>query len=493
MTLSVSRNIAVAVTLTAAAAQAQNLNTLLILGNSPVIDTTERIRTYLSLTAVGLDFGSTTPEYLSAQAYFSQSPRPAQLKIGRWAKTATNGQLRGGVLSPAQQALANFQAITTGSFTLTKNGGAPASVTGLNLSGATSLNGVAAIITSALTGATMVWNAVFNRFELTSSTTGTTSSIAFLTVAGSGQDISALLRMQTGQGGYSVQGINAETAVAAATLFDANYGQTWFALVMPEITVDADHVAVAGALEGMNNQRLYGITTQDTALLSSATYSTTLGYSLKQLGYKRTTLQYSASSAYAVSSMIGRNMVVDFTGNNTVITTKYKQEPGIAPEDLNETQAQALKDLYVNVYAKYDNDTNIIQEGTVCSGNYIDEITACAWFAVTLQQRLWNALYTSPTKIKQTDAGMAQLTTVAEAVCGQAVANGFLAPGVWNGAGFGTLKEGDFLAEGYYVYAQPVALQNPADRAARKATLIQIAGKEAGAIHTVSVGVTVNQ
>jgi len=492
MTLAVSRNIAVAVTLTAAAAQAQNLNTLLVLGSSPVIDTQERYRTYTSLTAVGGDFGNTTPEYLTASAYFAQSPRPAAIRIGRWAKTSTSGVLRGAKLSTAQQSLSPWNAITTGSFSLTKNGGSATPITGLNLSGATSLNQVASIITAALTGATMVWNSVFQRFELTSSVTGTTSSIAFLTATGSGQDISAMLLMQTGQGGYSVQGINAETALDAATLFDANYGQLWYALMMPE-GVTADHLAVAAFIEGTNNQHFYGVTTQDAATLSAASYSTTLAYTLKESGYDRTTVQYSSSSAYAVASLIGRNLVVDYTGNNTVITSMYKQEPGVVPEDLNETQANALKDLNVNVFVKYDNGTNIVQYGNVCSGHFIDEIMGCAWFAVTVQNRLWNLLYTTVTKIPQTDKGMAVLTTGVEAVCQQAVDNGLFAPGVWNNGGFGTLVQGDFLPEGYYVYAGPMATQDPADRAARKATSIQCAGKLAGAIHTLSLAVTVNQ
>ncbi|MFX5157774.1 DUF3383 family protein, partial [Acinetobacter baumannii] len=67
------------------------------------------------------------------------------------------------------------------------------------------------------------------------------------------------------------------------------------------------------------------------------------------------------------------------------------------------------------------------------------------------------------------------------------------APGVWNSAGFGALKQGDTLAKGYYVYAPAIATQSQADREARKAVPFQVAAKEAGAIHTVDVLVTVNR
>ncbi len=87
--LPVSRLINVTVTLSALAAQAQNLNSLLILGGTDVIDTAARLRSYGSLTAVGADFSLTDPEYLAATLWFSQSPQPTQLYIGRYAQTAT--------------------------------------------------------------------------------------------------------------------------------------------------------------------------------------------------------------------------------------------------------------------------------------------------------------------------------------------------------------------------------------------------------------------
>ena len=39
---------------------------------------------------------------------------------------------------------------------------------------------------------------------------------------------------------------------------------------------------------------------------------------------------------------------------------------------------------------------------------------------------------------------------------GEGVLNGLLAPGVWTGANLGTKKNGDFLENGYYVFAQAV-------------------------------------
>ena len=490
--LPVSRLINVAVNLTPSAAQAQNLSTLLLLGSSAVIDVVERYRDYASLDAVAADFGTSAAEYLAAVLWFQQVPQPTTLKIGRWAASATSGVLRGASLSAAAQTLTNFTAVTSGGFTYTKNGAAPTNVTGLNLSSATNLNAVASLITAGLTGATMVWNAAFQRFELTSSATGASSSISFLTAPGSGTDLSSLLGMTAASSGaYRADGIVAETALQAATLFDTNFGQSWYALVVIG-AVNADHLAVAGYLEGTNSKHLYGVTTQEAGALVAAT-TTDIAYQLAQLRYNKTVVQYSSSSPHAVVSALARALTVDYTGNSTAITLMYKQEPGIVAEALNATQADSLKAKKCNAVVAYNNSTAILQNGVCSSGTFIDVITGTDWLAVTLQNSLYNLLYTSSTKIPQTDAGVHMLVTTAESVCAQAVVNGLLAPGTWTSGGFGLLSLGDFLPKGYYIYAPRVSTQNSTDRAARKSPPIQIAAKLAGAIHEIAIAVSVNQ
>ena len=71
--------------------------------------------------------------------------------------------------------------------------------------------------------------------------------------------------------------------------------------------------------------------------------------------------------------------------------------------------------------------------------------------------------------------------------------NGYLAPGVWNSAGFGALNQGDTLSKGYYVYAPPISSQSTSDRQARKSVPFQVAALEAGAIHSVSLTVNVTR
>jgi hypothetical protein len=64
----------------------------LILGTSTVIPVAERIRQYSSIEDIGTDFGTDAPEYAAATVFFSQSPKPTMVLIGRWAKTLASGE-----------------------------------------------------------------------------------------------------------------------------------------------------------------------------------------------------------------------------------------------------------------------------------------------------------------------------------------------------------------------------------------------------------------
>lgn len=82
----------VTVTLSARAAQGRNFGSMLILGNSTVIPITERLRLYSDPADIGDDFGVDSEEYKAAVVWFSQSPRPTQLYVGRWVDSLTSAE-----------------------------------------------------------------------------------------------------------------------------------------------------------------------------------------------------------------------------------------------------------------------------------------------------------------------------------------------------------------------------------------------------------------
>jgi len=491
--LPVSDIVNVQVVLSPLAAQTRNFGSLLILGDSDIIDTTERLRLYTNLDAIAQDFGTQSPEYKAAALYYGQTPQPSVCYVGKWAQSATSGLLRGGVLSTAQQALSNFTAITAGAMKIKIDGGADQALTGLNFSGATNLNGVAAILDAAITGATVAWDSANARFVVTSSSTGATSTVGFGTAPASGTDITAVFRLGANDAGYIVAGVAAEALVDAVQTL-ANMSSAWYGLYVAStpVATDAEILAVAAFIEGSGLARIYGVTTQNTNVLDSVVTSD-IASQLKALNYKRTFVQYSSSNVHAAASIFGRAFTVNFDGSNTTLTIKFKQEPGVAAESLTSSQAQTLRDKHCNVFVKYNNDTSIIQEGVMVNGYFFDEVHGTDWLQNDVQTAIFNLLYTSPTKVPQTDAGINLITTTIAQRLNQAVVNGLVAPGKWNAPGFGALNQGDTLSTGYYVYAPQVASQSQADREARKAPVIQCAIKLAGAVHFVDCIINVNR
>lgn len=320
------------------------------------------------------------------------------------------------------------------------------------------------------------------------------SSVGFAT-AGAGTDISALLKLTASTSQALVTGYSVESPVqciaALANKSPAWYWSSFAASVQP---TDDQSIAVSDFIEGLDLKRSFGVTITDTGVLS-ALVTTDLASRMVAGAYRQSLCQYSSSSPYAICSLIGRASTVDFTLDNTTIVLMYKQEPTVVAEDLDGDQADTLEAKRCNVFVAYDNDTTIIQYGVMsCPGVFIDETHGLDWLQNACQTAEYNTLYTSPTKVAQTDAGENKLVNSLDAVFGQAVRNGLIAPGTWTSDfEFGQLKTGDYLKTGYYIYATPMALQSQSDREARKASPIQSAIKLAGGIQTIDVAITVNR
>ncbi|EDR7911266.1 DUF3383 family protein [Salmonella enterica] len=369
----------VTVTLSARAAQGRNFGSMLILGNSTVIPITERLRLYSDPADIGDDFGVDSEEYKAAVVWFSQSPRPTQLYVGRWIDS------------------------------------------------------------------------------LTSAESGPTETL--------------------------LQAVNA--------LLDYN---SWYglhlAVPVADYPDDADLISVSSAIESATVSRILAITSSEADILSSAV-ETDLATKLKAAKYSRTYIQYSSTSPYAALSAFGRAFTVNFTSSNTTITLKFKQLPGITYETIGTSQANALEAKNCNVYVYYENDTAILEQGVMCNGDFFDERHGLDWLQNAVQTADYNTLYTSTTKIPQTDAGTTTRIANIEKVLDVADKSGLFAPGIWTGGPMGELGTGDTLTKGYYTWADTVDNQLQTDREARKGVPIQVAAKLAGAVHYGDVAITV--
>lgn len=496
--LSASDIVNVTVTLTPQPVALRNFGSLLIIGPTEgVINVGERLRPYTTIAGVAADFGTTTPEYLAANLFFEQTPQPAFCYIGRWAQNATYAWLYGAALSTSQQLMSLWNPVTTGSMSITIDGTIH-NLSGLNFSTAANMNGVASIIQGALpAGAVCEWNSVYNRLQVRGIQTGPAGTITYATPTGSGVDISSMTGLSQSAGASApVNGIAGETPLACIQTM-VSYSNDWYGCMFAPVNTtditDSQYEAVANFIEAQNPSRIFGITTQSAAVIDP-TQTTDLASVLKSLNLQHTFIDYSSYSPYACASMFGRAFTVDFTANNSVITLKFKQEPGIVAETLNENQATALNNKNCNVFVNYNNGVAIIQQGVMSGGYFFDERQGLDWLQNNVQTNLFNILYTSPTKIPQTDDGVHVLVTGVEGAMVDGVNNGLIAPGVWNSSAvFGQLQQGQYLPKGYYVYAPSVSSQNEAIRAQRIAPTIQAAVKLAGAVHFANCIINVNR
>jgi hypothetical protein len=620
--LSVSDVVNVQINMSPLAVPLRNFGALCIAGPSTAIDVNERIRQYSTLDQVAEDFGSTAPEFIAADLFFSQSPRPAILYIGRFAQTGSNAVLHGGIMTASQQAtllnqlklvtngtmqitidsvvhqlqatsghltggtfapvaqdalVTQLQGIVNGAFDITIDGvlrhvagvnfanmtgtdtsthltsagnlisaamgtygtaswnnqlgafvirsattGTPSTITyasappsgsdisaviqltaatgalapangttGMDFTGVTNLNGAATVINNALTGGTCWWDGT--RFHIQSISSGATSTISYASSSGLGQDVSTPMRLTQAAGAsVPVNGIAAESALQAAIALRAH--PQWYGLqfaLVNDISV-TDYVNVAEFIEGCDPVSIFGYTSQDTGGLDP-TVTTDIFSQIKALGYTRTFGQFSSNSKYASASMYGRAFTVDFEASDTVITLKFKQEPGVSGEILTENQAASLNLKRANVFVYYSNDVAIIQQGVMASGMFFDERHNSDWLANRIQTDLFNVLYTAPSKIPQTNQGIHILVATVENSIQQGVVNGMIAPGQWNAPGFGQIAYGQMLPKGFYVWAPLVESQPQAIREQRIAPTIQAGIKLAGAVHFANVIVNVNR
>lgn len=480
-TLPVNRIVDVTIQMSPLAAATRNFGAMLIVGASDVIDTQERIRAYSSVTDIANDFGTSAPEYQAAVAFFAQSPQPTTVQVGRWARSATSGLYKGKILSTSDQEMDNFTTISAGAFDVTIDGSV-VNVTAVNLSAQSNLNGVASQVSAALQSkGTCVWNG--QQFVIKSASTGQTSTVSTVTST----QLSQAMGLDSGT---MVTGAPAETLEeATVALLDIN---TWYGAFYTGDLEEQDIIDTAALISASTPSHICCFTSKDTNELDG-TQTSSLGYELAQLGNNRVFVMYSSTNDNAAVSVLGRMSTVNFEGSNTTITLMFKQCPGVEPEYLRTSQANALQKNNVNVFAAYQNDTSILQYGTMSGGWYIDEVHGLDWLQNRVETDLWNLLYTSTTKIGQDESGMTAILSTVNSSLEAGVRNGLIAPGVWNGDEFGTLKRGDTLTTGFYVYIQPLEEQSQADREQRKAPPIQIAVKLKGAVHSIDVTITVNR
>lgn len=199
------------------------------------------------------------------------------------------------------------------------------------------------------------------------------------------------------------------------------------------------------------------------------------------------------NSRVFAAAVAGRAFSTNFNASNGTQTMNLKSLATISPDaNITQTLYSQAATYGVDIYVSYAGVPAYVSNG---ANKYFDEVYNLIWFVNALKTAGFNALRQVNYKIPQTEPGMSLLKSAYRQVCEQALSNAYIAPGAWTSAErFG--NPDDMLANiaqrGYYIYSAPVNQQSVADRTARKAPLIQIAIKQAGAVQQSSVVVNIN-
>lgn len=448
MTLSLNPVVNIEVYISPLAAPRRTFNQGLIIGSTAVIPITERIRQYTDADSMLEDgFTNASPEYLAAQKYFSQIPKAIYLWIGRLDAVASK-------LSAVAVNAGGSGYVVGDILTVVQSGGSGGQVRVSTVS-----SGVVTAVTIYAAG------------------TGYATATGRSTTGGHGTGCT-----------LDISAVRAETTLEAVQACRVA-GADWYLCTIAGPISASDAEAVAAYVESATPTTRFFFETIDTDVLNDVAGN--VFKTLKAAEYNRTFGIYSTVT-YAASAAVGRAMGLTTGLAGSAYTMKFKRLIGITAENLTNTQVTNIEsdngNLYVNRGAYY----NMLEQGVMSDGSFFDEGIFLDMLVNNMQLNVMDLLYSTP-KVPQTDVGVTSIMHQVNRACDQAVMWGFIAPGVWNGSNVLNLKTGDTLPAGYLTQAQALKDQSQADREARKAPPIYCCIKEAGAVHSVVIGLYVNR
>ena len=499
--MSVSINNVVTVTLlqSGALAMADNPNVVAMITSEQQgpISSASRYRIYSEAASVAADFGTASQAYDFALSFFGTQPNATNaggfLVIGFWRGAdedvaATAASLNGAQLSEATVVSA-LQQVADGTLDVSIDG-VTENLTALDFRATTTLDEIAVVIDTALTGGTAA--VVDQRIVITSATTGATSLITFATDPGTGTFIGQTLALTTGSGGFLAQGAEAETLTAETKLAGITElrSQVKFRGAM-FIDNPTDEESKDLAEWGQANDVLqYDVFESPANLLVDPT---NVVWDIKLSGLTNYRMLYSkAGNRKLAASYMARVHTVNFAAENSALTMHLK-ELSVAAEEYTQTEVNNAKMVGLDLYTTIKLTPAILTSG---ANVFTDERYNLIALVDFIQVDMYNLLKLTGTKIPQTRRGVNQLIDQAEKTTRQFVRAGVAAPGTWSSPDhFGNREtfEQSIINNGFYWLAGSLADQAQNSREARESPVLQGAVKMAGAVHSVDLIVVVNR
>jgi len=483
MQLELSNVVTVSVSQTPQGIGEYNTSNLAIFSDEPFDAGTfgdDGYKIYLEPGEVGIDFGTDSKTYQMALAVFSQQPNIL----------AGNGYLVVIPLVIEEQKIAFDGNPAAGSFEINFDGDTSALI---------NWNDTLAVIQTKVRAVTGLEGAVVE--GAINAATGLT--IKFYGIVGAAPDITITNNTLATGGSDPVGAVVTEEQIGetmAAAITRTKDVVQYFGILGSFILDDAATMAAAAVVQTLNKMAGFGsYDSADVEIggrlqdLAAANLSKSRGLYYGGSATDLTDAEKLVELLIETAAYFGRGLSTAFDGSNTTQTMHLKDLSGVLPDaTMTQTLLNKCQVAGVDVYVSLQGVAKVF-----CSGanKFFDQVYNLGWFVGAIQVAGFNYLAQSSTKIPQTENGMDGLKGAYRNVCEQARTNLFVAPGKWNSATmFG--NQSDFLENitqrGYYIYSVPISQQSQAAREDRQAPLVQIAIKEAGAIHSSTVIVNVN-
>lgn len=388
---------------------------------------------------VGSYFGTSSPEYARAAfifAFLSKTVTKAQkVSFASWVQTATKPFATGSAKATAN--LAAFQAITTGSMTLTL-GQSTHTLTGLNFSGATSLANVATILQTAIVAAaaadpdwltaTVVYNAPTANFTITGARTATNVTgqipIGITPVASPTVDAGVSFGLENVEAVFSYGSpvMSLTDTLQASSAASNNYASFAFIPTLDEAQIL--EVATWLSTQNVDYINMQAVTAANASQVSSDLFA-----------LAGNALTLSPLPTEFPELMPGIIMAAtDYTRRNASQNYMY-QTAALTPSVQSDDDADAYDALRVNYYGSTQVSGQIIsfyQRGVLTGGLtsptdmnvYANEI----WFKSDAAVALFNLLL-AVNEIPTNPTGRTMVTSTLQTSIAKALNNGTISPG----------------------------------------------------------------
>ena len=374
-------------------------------------------------------FGSASEEYRVAAVYFAgyknSFKKPRQVFFGSRVNAAAGAWLRG---SKYAGTLAQLQAVTSGTLTLTING-TECAVTGISLASATSYSAVASAIQTKLAAVvqntTCTYSSQTGAFQISSPTTGAASTITYC----EDSTLATLLGLTQAKGATLSQGSDA-LDVADNMRSIRGVTENWATFTFLYSATDDEILDLSAWASAQGVEYLFVAWSTDSNLKNQVD-TVSIAYKLKEASAGATTLIF-GDQVYAAFIM-GTAASIDWDRTQGAITFAFKSLDGLAPTIDNATEATSLLGKKCNLYGTYAtrNDDFVFLYDSNMYGdyNFIDPFINSIWFNNALQVAIMQGLAQSP-RVPYNEDGYTQIRSWCQDPINRARRNGVIDPGL---------------------------------------------------------------